>query len=246
MEQRTELTLSPAERPTREPKVEQPQGEIREVVPDNRRDIATVAKLHIALFQDMGPVAQLGELFVRDYCYRALIRTGLIWAALYEVDGQPAGMIAYTDCSISFHRSAIRQHWLYIGWLLALSLVRAPSMVMRLPKAVRLMLSRRAEDRVIGEDPLAEVLAVGVLPEYRSTQFIRRTGLRIGDELQEYVIDFFRHAGLKTVRMVVDAANTTALVFWHRVGGRFEPYEHGGVPSVQIWLDLSQEMGSAR
>ena len=245
MGQRTELERSPAERRTRELKVEQPQGEIREVFPDNRRDIAAVAKLHMALFRDMGPMAQLGELFIRDYCYRALIRSGLTRAAIYEVDGQPAGMIAYTDRSISFHRSAIRQHWFYIGWLLARSLVRAPSTVVRLPRAVRLMLSRRAEDQVIGEDPLAEVLAVGVLPQYRSAQFIRQTGLRIGDELQEYVIDFFRHSGLETVRMVVDAVNTPALLFWHRVGGRFEPYEHGGVPSVQIWLDLGQETGSA-
>jgi len=245
MVHRTHLKQSPTEWPTLEPEVERPQGEIREVAPDNRRDIATVAKLHMALFRDMGPMAQLGELFVRDYCYGALIQSGLTRAAIYEVDGQPAGMIAYTDRSISFHRSAIRKHWFYIGWLLVRSLFRTPSTVVRLPRAMRLMLSRRAEERVIGEDPLAEVLAVGVLPQYRSAQFVRQTGLRIGDELQEYVIDFFRRTGLETVRMVVDAVNTPALLFWHRVGGRFEPYEHGGVPSVQIWLDLGQETESA-
>jgi ribosomal protein S18 acetylase RimI-like enzyme len=220
---------------------QRPSGEIRELNPDNRNDVATVAKLHLALFRDIGPMAQLGERFVRDFCYSTLIRDGLIRAALYEVDGEPAGMVAYTDRSISFHRSAIRNHWPYVGWLVLLSVLRNPGIVIRLARAARLMFSRRAEQEVLGEDPMAEVLAIGVLPEYRRPEFARQTGLRIAEELQDYVIDFFRGVGLSTVRMIVDEDNKPALLHWHRIGGTFEPCIHGGKPSVQIWLDLSDE-----
>jgi len=212
---------------------------IRDVVPMNRQDVAAVARLHMELFRDIGPMAQLGELFVREFCYATLIRDGLIKAAICEVDGEPAGMVAYTDRSISFHRSAISGHFLYVVWLTLYSLLRHPSTFLRLPRALKLMLSRRGEQQLLGEDPMAEVLAVGVLPEFRTPQFIRSTGLRVGDALQDYVIEFFRGLELDRVRMVVDADNTPALFYWHRAGGHFEPYEHGGKPSILIWLDLN-------
>jgi len=219
---------------------EKPRHGIREVDPENRRQLAAVANLHMRLFHDMGPVAQLGELFVREFCYAGLIRDGLIRAAIYEVDGEPAGMVAYTDRSIGFHRSALRRHWLYVGWLVLLSVIRSPRIAFRLPRAFKVMFSRRHEQHVLGEDPMAEVLAVGVLPEYRRPEFVRRTGLCISDELQDHVFNFFRHAGLSQVRLVADADNMAALLYWHRAGGgRFEPYVLGGKPSVQIWLDLT-------
>ena len=146
-------------------KAAEPRGlEIREVIPQNRQDVSAVARLHMELFRDMGPMAQLGELFVREFCYDTLIRDGLIRAAICEVNGEPAGMVAYTDRSITFHRSAVSNHLLYVGWLTLYSLFRHPGTFLRLPRALKLMLSRRGEQLVLGEDPMAEDLAVGVMP----------------------------------------------------------------------------------
>ena len=105
------------------------------------------------------------------------------------------------------------------------------------PRAVRLMFSRRAELN-LGRDPLGEVLAIGVLPAYLTPEFVRRTGVRIGDELVAHAASYFRRAGVDRMRMVVEAHNKPALLFYHRLGGRFEPYEHAGEPMVHVWFDL--------
>src|SRR5437763_335482 len=46
-----------------------------------------------------------------------------------------------------------------------------------------------------------------------------------------------RH-GLDRMRAVGDAPNRAALLFYHRLGGRFEPYERAGEPMIQVWLDI--------
>jgi ribosomal protein S18 acetylase RimI-like enzyme len=209
----------------------------REIAPARTQDVATISRLHLALL-DWGPMARLGELFLRRFCYTALVRDGLMRAALLEVDGRPAGFVAYTDRSIAFHREAIRRHAVYVAWLVALSVLRDPRLLGALLRAVRLMFARRAEGH-LGQDPLGEVLAIGVLPEYRTPEFVHRTALRIGDELIGYVATHFRRLGLDRMRAVVDAPNRAALLFYHHLGGRFEPYERAGEPMIQVWLDLS-------
>ena len=198
--------------------------------------MGAITSLHLALL-DWGPMARLGELFLRRFCYTALLRDGLMRAALFEVDGRPAGFVAYTDHSIAFHRQAIRRHAAYVAWLVALSVLRDPRLVPRLLGAVRLMFARRAEGH-LGQDPLGEVLAIGVLPEYRTPAFVHRTGLRIGEELIAHVVAYFRRVGVDRMRAVVDAPNKPALLFYHHLGGRFEPYERAGEPMIQVWFDL--------
>lgn len=219
----------PAERPV--------GSRLREIDPAHQRDVAAITRLHLTLLGH-GPMARLGELFLRRFCYTLLVRDGFMRAALFEVDGCPAGFVAYTDRSITFHRQAIRRHALFVGWLIALSVLGDPRLVPRLLKAVRLMFSRRAE-RDLARDPLGEVLAIGVLPEYRTPQFVKRTALRIGEELLAHVAAYFRQVGVDRMRMVVEAHNTPALLFYHRLGGRFEPYEHAGEPMIHVWFDLT-------
>jgi len=209
---------------------------IREIDPANLADVAAISGLHLRLLGH-GPMARLGEMFLRRFCYGVLLRDDLMRAALFEVDGRSAGFVAYTSRSITFHREAVRRHWVYVVWLIALSVVRGPRLVARVLKAVRLMFSRRAE-LDLGRDPLGEVLAIGVLPEYLTPQFVRRTASRIGDELVAHAAAYLRRAGVDRMRMVVEAHNKPALLFYHRLGGRFEPYEHAGEPMVHVWFDL--------
>src|SRR5437867_4286791 len=172
-------------------------------------------------------MARLGELFLRRFCYGVLLRDDRMRAALFEVDGRPAGFVAYTSRSITFHREAVGRHWAYVAWLIALSVVCDPRLVARLLRALRLMFSRRAELH-LGRDPLGEVLAIGVLPAYLTPEFVRRTSLRIGEELIAHLVAYFRRVGVDRMRMVVEAHNKAALLFYHRLGGSFEPYEHAG------------------
>lgn len=214
---------------------------LRDIDPGDAHAVAAVTRLHLDLLGH-GPMARLGELFLRRFCYTTLLRDGLMRAALFEVDGQPAGFVAYTSRSITFHRRALRRHAAYVGWLVALSILRDPRLVPRVGKAVWLMLSRRAEQELAPE-PLGEVVAIGVRPEYRSPTFVHRTGVRIGEALIAHVVAAFQREGVDTMRMVVEAHNKPALLFYHHLGGRFEPYEHAGEPMVQVWFDVAARRG---
>jgi len=211
---------------------------IRDIDPNSKKDLSTVTQLHLELLP-FGPMAQLGELFLRRFCYTVLLRESLMRAAICEVDGYPVGFIAYTTRSITFHRTAISGHLGHVAFLATLSVIRDPHVALRLPKAVRLMFSRRSE-KALAKDPLAEVLAIGVLPEYRKPTFIRRTGLRISRELVAHAGSYFRNTGLKRMRMIIDVDNKPTILFYHGLGGRFEPYEQAGQPSVHVWLDVNR------
>jgi ribosomal protein S18 acetylase RimI-like enzyme len=124
--------------------------------------------------------------------------------------------------------------------VLALSILREPIALRGLPRALKLVIARRGEKR-LGEDPLAEIVAIGVRPEYLTADFIRRTGKRVAEALVLHAASHFRREGMKEMRMVVDADNRAALFFYHRLGARFEAYEQAVVPSVQVWLDLDKD-----
>jgi ribosomal protein S18 acetylase RimI-like enzyme len=212
---------------------------MREVDPGCKEDLRELSRLHMKLLGH-GPMAQLGEFFLRRFCYTVLIEEGLLRAALFETEGRPAGFIAYTPWSITFHRRAIRKHWLYVGFLVVVSFLRDSRLLRPFVKALRLMVSRRSEI-TLGSDPLGEIVAIGVLPEFRTASFVRQTGLRISEELVEYAALYFRRAGIDTMRMIVEASNRPALLFYNSLGARFEPYEQMGEPMIHARFDLERQ-----
>lgn len=209
---------------------------LREIDPNNKTDVEAITKLHLELLH-WGPMARMGRLFLQRFCYSILIKDNLMRAALCEVNGQPAGFIAYTAYSITFHRTAIKKHWPYVTYIMLISILRDPSIIFRIRKAVRLMFSRRLEKN-LGKDPSGEVVAIGVLPEFRSPKFINSSGLRLSHELFGKAVSYFRSLGLSKMRLVVDSFNKPVLFFYHSLGGRCEPYKRAGDPMVQIWFDL--------
>jgi len=213
---------------------------LREVDPRNRPDVATVVKLHMRLLH-FGPFAQFGELFLRRFCYTMLLANGLMRAALCEVDGRPAGFVAYTDRSITFHRSALRKHWLRAGVLVAASVLRNPRLLRPLLRVLRVMISRR-EEVSLAEDPLGELIAIGVLPHYCSPAFVRRSNRRIAEELVLYCAARLRRAGVEKMRMIVDDDNKAPLLLYHQLGARFESYEQAGKPQIHVWFDLNRQL----
>jgi ribosomal protein S18 acetylase RimI-like enzyme len=159
-------------------------------------------------------------------------------AALCFVDDQPAGFVAYTAHSYTFHSTAIKKHLWYVIYLALLSFVHNPLIFFRLLKAVRLMISRRSEKKDLSY-PVAEILAIGVSPEFLSPQFISKTGLRISHELFKHAVKYFKGLGLKKLRLAVDDFNKQALLFYHGLGGRIgEAHPRAGDRLFQIWFDL--------
>ena len=211
-------------------------GGLRRVEPGSDQDAKILKQMHLQLLS-WGPISKLGGLLLERFIYSRLVRDGLIKAAIYEVNGKPAGFVAFTTRSLMFHRDIIRRHWPTFTYLIFLSFVRNPLVFPRLAKAFRLMRSRRSE-KCLFEDPLGEILAIGVLPEFGSTPFIRESGLRVSYELFDHVVAYLKSQKISKMRLVVDDFNRPALLFYHGLGGRFEPYFRAGDAMVQIWFDL--------
>ncbi len=212
---------------------------LREIIPKNKADVQTISNMHLDLLR-WGPMARMGKLFLERFCYTVLINDGLMKAAIYEVDKKPAGFIAYTQFSITFHRTALKKHFFYVVYIMTISILRKPVLALNVMKAIKVILSRRGESK-IHTDPLAEILAIGVYPEFRTPQFIRRTGLKISHELFKNSVAFFKSVGIINMRLAVDSFNKPTLLFYHGLGGRTESLKRGGDNMIQFWFDFEHD-----
>ncbi len=205
--------------------------------PDNSSEVDDVAQMHTELLS-WGPVARLGKLFLRRYCYSLLVREGLLKVIVSRVAAKPAGFVAYTTVPGDFLSRAIRRHPARVALLMLVSVVIRPATLAVLAKAVR-----PARHRMRGQALLpkaeAEIMAIGVYPEYRSMQFIRRTELRISRDLFFRVVASLRAEGFRSVQMDVDAFNKEALLFYHGLGGRLESFDRFGDSMYRIVFDLA-------
>ena len=209
--------------------------ELRELGPDCRSDLAKVAALHMELLW-FGPIAGLGEYFIREIGYGVHLRDGTLQVFLCEVGDEPAGFIAYTDRSVSFHRKSLASHFLRTVCALLASILKDPSVLKRLMPAVRMMLSRRGEQSRY-QDPLGEVVAIAVRPEFLEAPIVERLGCRLSEELLVHAAVALHDQGHARMRGIVDADNKAPLFFYRMLGARLEPYQQGGKPQVQFWFD---------
>lgn len=220
-----------------------PVARLREVVPADSEAIAWAARLHRELFSDIGLIAKLGERLLRRFCYTVLVRDGLMKATVFEVDGEPAGLAAYTTDSKALHAAAAER---YLGLVLRetlVSMLLEPRILLGFPGAFQLLREREHEPIESG-GPVAEMLALGVMPAFRTPDFVRRTGLRIGDLLLAHALADLKQAGCRQARGVVLAENRPALMFFRMRASRIEPYPHAARPSYQVWFDVDKPKGS--
>jgi SAM-dependent methyltransferase len=211
---------------------------IEEVDPADAAAVAEAARLHLELLAH-GPMARLGELFLRRFCYTVLLQEDLMRTAICRVDGEAAGFVAYTARSITFHRDAIRTHALELAAIVLRSIAAEPRILWALPKALWLMRDRRDEIS-LGSDPLGEVVAIGVLPRFARPAFTREIGVSISEALVRHAAGRLRRAGAPRMRMIVEAHNKAPLFLYHRLGARFEPYTQIGEPRSHVWFDLDE------
>jgi ribosomal protein S18 acetylase RimI-like enzyme len=209
----------------------------REIDPAHLADVKTITQMHISLLS-WGPLSNLGRIFLQRFCYTVLIGDDLMRAALCFVNGQPAGFVAYTAQSYTFHRTALKKHWPLVIYLAFLSILKKPPVLFKIIKALRVMVARQTEN---GDPiyPTAEILAIGVWPEFRRPQFIHKTGFRLSHELFGLAVRYFKSVGLTGMRLTVDAFNKEAILFYLGLGGRMEKkYRRAGDLMVEIRFDL--------
>jgi ribosomal protein S18 acetylase RimI-like enzyme len=184
------------------------------------------------------PVALLGDRFMEQFYYKQLPRHHFIFGAVAYVDRQPAGFIVATRDPEGFMGAAIRRHWGSLLWTLGLSILQEPRKRFgAIWEAWQIMRHRAPQ-----QTPLAgaELLSFGVLPQYRSAQFCRQTGLQISADLLNAMVKKLGQEGATTIRAVVDADNTSAKLFYHAMGWRLEQTPPSGwkVPTVEFLCHL--------
>ena len=191
---------------------------IRALDPQDPRDLEAVAKMHTALLPG-SPVCQLGAEFMQRFYYRKLVEDGLIHCDLYINEGTPVGFIAYTEIPSRFMSEGLRRHGLYLAGIMILSLLRHPSRIAAVLRTLRIM-SRRTRKTEGAQE--GEMLSLGVLPQFRSPDFTRRTGTRISSALFENARGYFRNRGVAEIYLLVEAENKPAMMLYKAMGGRFE------------------------
>jgi len=212
---------------------------IREITHKDEGEMDAVADLHIELL-GFGPMAGLGRRFIKDACYANNMMDGQLKVAIYEIDGNAGGFVAYTDQSISFHRTSLKKHWARTAFTLMLSLLEDPRRLASLARALAVLGSRRTEHGVVGSDPMGEVVCVAVQPKYLKAGYRLASGSRPGESLVAFAAHRLTDLGVDEMRMLVDADNKAVLFLYRALGARFEQYEQAGEPMVQVWFDLNE------
>lgn len=187
--------------------------EVRAFDAERGGESASLATLHAALLPH-SPAALLGPSFLEDFYYSKLPARGLIFGAVAYVDSAPAGFIVATDDSAGFMGEGIRRDWPTLALIGAKS-VFSPKRLGAIFEAIQIM---RHLDAPAGDRAVGELLSFGVLPQYRSREFMRTRNLRIGLDLQRAAIEQLRARGAATVRAIVDSDNVEARLFYRGAG----------------------------
>ncbi len=205
----------------------------------NGSQIADLARLHAALLPH-SPVVLMGEDFMCDFYYKALTSDKQICGAIAYIDGKPAGFIVATHNPKEFMPMAIRRHWFSLGMVIFLSLLRSPTRIMAMKEAYTI---QKNVGDIEYEAGLGELLSFGVLPEYRSPKFVRKTGHKISSDLLTAAVSLLRKRAMKKIRAVVDQDNTEAKFFYRSHNWKIgNPSVQGwSVPTLEFILDLEDK-----
>jgi ribosomal protein S18 acetylase RimI-like enzyme len=192
---------------------------------------ADLAHLH-ELLLGHSPVALLGPDFMARFYYRVLPRLGLICGYVAYIDDRPAGFIVATHDSSGFMQAALKRKFLRVAWIMAWSALREPARLGAIWEAVQIM--RGLPPPQPGQ-PNGELLSFGVLPEFRARDFMIRTRLRISQDLLKGALEQLRQRGAGRVRVIVDADNLEARLFY--LGNGWRP----GMEVVPGWRKKTVE-----
>jgi ribosomal protein S18 acetylase RimI-like enzyme len=211
------------------------RSEIRRLDPLDEQARRDVAGLHAHLLPT-SPIVRIGRRFARDFYYRSLVADGLVGCHVAYVDGVAAGFLAFTADPAHFMSIGLRRHWPRIARTLLVDVVTDPRRAAVILWTLGYMRSRKSAVPP-GE---AELLSLGVMPQFRSIDFVRSTGLRISTELFGRARADLLARGVQRFHGVVEAKNREALMFYQALGCRVDPERQSAPGTVVIVGDFSQ------
>lgn len=190
--------------------------------------------LHQQLFP-RSPITKLGKDFIKNYYYNCLPHDGLLFGQIAYIDDCPAGFVTATHDSDAFMRNGLRRNWRKVIAILSRSALRHPILLSSILETYRLMRTREADCH---PDMCAEILSLGVLPEFRTPDFIRKRQIRLADDLYVFIINQILASHTKRVRAIIDHDNSAAQLFYYMRGWKCERSNLRGwrVPSHEFIL----------
>jgi ribosomal protein S18 acetylase RimI-like enzyme len=191
-----------------------------------------LSNLHARLLPK-SPITRLGRHFREDFYYRDLPDLGHIFGTVAYVDNHAAGFAVAALDSDRFMRIAVRQKGLRIAWLLGRCLLASPGRIAAVWETTRIQAGREG---LRSRARTGEVLSIGVLPQYRGTEFHSRTGLSIARDVLLDLMATFRESKARAVRTIVDEDNTPSIRLFERSGWRRVQTEVPGWrhPSIEL------------
>lgn len=182
-----------------------------------RPDLAPMAAaLHRRLLTE--GVARLGDRFLERFMYGTLVADHTIRAFVCQVDGDPAGFITYTDDGWAFARAMVRRHPVRLPLALVDAIVHEPRTLAGLAH-LRHDARNRAVPPSHDPDAPAEVLAVGVLPEYGNPAFVRAAKGRVSTRLYTEMAQDLRSRGHRSFHALFERDNGPAASLYRMMGG---------------------------
>lgn len=179
--------------------------------------LSAVARLHVDLLPH--GLGQLGGRFLIDFLYLPGLRARRLHVGLACLDGDPVGFVTFTTSSRDYAAAGLGHQLPRALMALAASAVRDPRILGAAWRMLRKSGERAEGD--IAEAADAEILAFGVLPEYRSGAFVRATGIRFSRALFDHAAARLGASGARSVQANVEADNLATLQFYRYLGGRF-------------------------
>jgi ribosomal protein S18 acetylase RimI-like enzyme len=208
--------------------------DIGQATPDSGEP-ADLASLHQQLLGH-SPLVLMGPEFMRQFYYSILPEHGLITGAVAYVDDEPAGFIVATGDPEGFMSAAVRRFWLRLCWIMFRSVLASPRRVLAIKEAYTIQ--GNVQTQSFGPE-VGELLSFGVLPQFRSRSFVKRTSLHIGADLLRRAVEQLSAAGKTRIRAVVDKGNLEAKFFYRSQGWRVGLADVQGwsVPTMEFLLD---------
>lgn len=185
--------------------------------------VQDLVHLHKSLLPT-SPVTLLGDRFMQRFYYWVPPRENVMCGAVAYVENQSAGFVTATTDSTRWMRRALARHWLYLGWLVATSILPEPKRAVAVWEASRIMISLPSVEK---EESVGEILSLGVLPAYQEPRFVRESGLKISTDLLQNAVAQLCARGVRKIRVIVDKDNMAAKLFYSALGWTLD---HPNVP----------------
>lgn len=209
---------------------------VREVGHAERALLATVAGIQVQLLGP-GALAEMGTGFVQEVGLRLLLLDGSLRVAVLTDGKSIGGFVAFTGLARTYQRRSFVKHPLTVTWACIKALCANPKRVRAIADMAH---DAFAPDPAAAahDEPLGEVLAIAVTPEWLRVAAQDKSQPQPGDQLLDFAIAGLRSAGIHRLRARISANRHGALMLYAKRKATFADYRTRREAMVQVTLDI--------